>query len=65
MLAYDGLPPILMDFGSCIRVRVSIVVRARTLAQQDLTEEHSPMAYRVPQLFDVNTGVTLDGRVGI
>ena len=65
MLADDGLTPILMDFGSCLRARIPIASRAQALAQQDLAAEHSTMAYRAPELFDVKTGVTLDEKVDI
>jgi len=33
--------------------------------QQDIAAEHSTMAYRAPELFDVKTGVTLDEKVDI
>ena len=65
MLADDGLTPILMDFGSCVRARIPIANRAQALAQQDLAAEHSTMAYRAPELFDVKTGVTIDEKVDI
>ncbi|VDB86674.1 unnamed protein product [Peniophora sp. CBMAI 1063] len=65
MLADDGLTPILMDFGSCVRARIPIENRAQALAQQDIAAEHSTMAYRAPELFDVKTGVTLDEKVDI
>ena len=32
---------------------------------QDIAAEHSTMAYRAPELFDVKTGVTLDEKVDI
>lgn len=33
--------------------------------QQDIAAEHSTMAYRAPELFDVKTGNTLDEKVDI
>ncbi|KAI0029348.1 Pkinase-domain-containing protein [Vararia minispora EC-137] len=65
MLADDGLTPILMDFGSCIKARISIENRSQALLQQDTAAEHSTMAYRAPELFDVKTGITLDEKVDI
>lgn len=39
----------------------------RTLSRlhQDIAAEHSTMAYRAPELFDVKTGVTLDEKVDV
>jgi len=65
MLADDGLTPILMDFGSCVKARIPIEDRSQALLQQDIAAEHSTMAYRAPELFDVKTGVALDEKVDI
>lgn len=64
MIADDG-SPILMDFGSAIPARVKVETRSQALLQQDIAAEHSTMAYRAPELFDVKTGVTLDEKVDI
>ncbi|KAI0058681.1 Pkinase-domain-containing protein [Artomyces pyxidatus] len=65
MIADDGVTPILMDFGSCVRARVPIQNRSQALFQQDLAAEQSTMAYRAPELFDVKTGIELDEKVDI
>ncbi|KAF9468001.1 other/NAK protein kinase [Collybia nuda] len=65
MIADDGITPILMDFGSTIKARITIENRSQALLQQDLAAEQSTMAYRAPELFDVKTGQTLDEKVDI
>jgi serine/threonine kinase 16 len=65
MIADDGVTPILMDLGSCVRARIPIETRSQALLQQDIAAEHSTMAYRAPELFDVKTGTTLDEKVDI
>jgi serine/threonine kinase 16 len=65
MIADDGVTPILMDFGSCTKARIPIENRSQALLQQDIAAEHSTMAYRAPELFDVKTGTTLDEKVDI
>jgi serine/threonine protein kinase len=65
MIADDGVTPILMDLGSCVRARIPIENRTQALFQQDIAAEHSTMAYRAPELFDVKTGTTLDEKVDI
>jgi len=65
MIADDGTTPILMDLGSCLKARISIQNRSQALSQQDIAAEHSTMAYRAPELFDVKTGTTLDEKVDI
>ncbi|EIW84239.1 other/NAK protein kinase [Coniophora puteana RWD-64-598 SS2] len=65
MISDDGITPILMDFGSCMKARVRIENRSQALLQQDIAAEQSTMAYRAPELFDVKTGVTLDEKVDI
>jgi serine/threonine protein kinase len=65
MIADDGVTPILMDFGSCMKARIMIGNRSQALLQQDIAAEHSTMAYRAPELFDVKTGTTLDEKVDI
>jgi len=65
MIADDGVTPILMDFGSCMKARIPIENRSQALLQQDIAAEHSTMAYRAPELFDVKTGTPLDEKVDI
>ena len=65
MIADDGVTPILMDFGSCMKARIPIENRSLALLQQDIAAEHSTMAYRAPELFDVKTGIALDEKVDI
>lgn len=65
MIADDGVAPILMDFGSCMKARIPIENRSQALLQQDIAAEHSTMAYRAPELFDVKTGTPLDEKVDI
>jgi serine/threonine protein kinase len=65
MIADDGVTPILMDLGSCTKARITIENRSQALLQQDIAAEHSTMAYRAPELFDVKTGTTLDEKVDI
>ena len=65
MVADDGVTPILMDFGSCMKARIQIENRSQALRQQDTAAEHSTMAYRAPELFDVKTETTLDEKVDI
>jgi serine/threonine protein kinase len=65
MIADDGVTPILMDFGSCMKARIPIESRTHALLQQDIAAEHSTMAYRAPELFDVKTGIAIDEKVDI
>jgi hypothetical protein len=65
MVADDGVAPILMDLGSCMKARIPIENRSQALMQQDTAAEHSTMAYRAPELFDVKTGTTIDEKVDI
>ncbi|KAH0585240.1 hypothetical protein H2248_008484 [Termitomyces sp. 'cryptogamus'] len=65
MISDDGVTPILMDFGSACKARISIETRNQALLQQDIAAEQSTMAYRAPELFDVKTGTDLDEKVDI
>ncbi|KAF9451923.1 protein kinase [Macrolepiota fuliginosa MF-IS2] len=65
MIADDGATPILMDFGSTMKARISVENRSQALLQQDIAAEQSTMAYRAPELFDVKTGQALDEKVDI
>lgn len=59
MLADDGVTPILMDFGSCMKARIPIENRSQALLQQvwsslalslslSISQEQSPHSDRVP-----------------
>ncbi|KAI8137439.1 kinase-like domain-containing protein [Fennellomyces sp. T-0311] len=65
LIADDGQTPVLSDFGSIMRARISVKNRREALVQQDLAAEHSTMAYRSPELYDVQTGTELDEKVDI
>lgn len=41
------------------------IVQILSGSSQDIAAEHSTMAYRAPELFDVKTGVTLDEKVDV
>ena len=57
--------PVLMDFGSCSRARMTLETRQQALELQDLAAEHCTIPYRAPELFDVKTGSSVDERVDI
>ncbi|KAG1123315.1 hypothetical protein G6F42_010665 [Rhizopus arrhizus] len=61
----DGKTPILMDFGSVMKARIPIRSRQDGLLQQDIAAENSTIPYRAPELYDVQTGTTLDEKVDI
>ncbi|RKP27346.1 kinase-like domain-containing protein [Syncephalis pseudoplumigaleata] len=65
LMADDNVTPVLMDFGSMARARVTIRTRQQALQEQDRAAEQCSMAYRAPELFDVKTGTTLDEKVDI
>lgn len=65
MLDDDGLTPILMDMGSLAPSPTPITSRSQAIAVQDEAGEHSTMPYRAPELFDVQTGKTIDTKVDI
>jgi len=65
MIVDDGVTPILMDLGSRTKARTTTENRSQALLQQDITAEHSTMAYRAPELFYGKTGTTLDEKVDI
>ena len=50
----------LMDFGSVAVARVDVETRKQGLMLQDNASEHCSMAYRAPELWDVQTGTTID-----
>lgn len=57
--------PVLMDFGSAMKARVTISSRREAVAEQDLAAERSTLPYRAPELFDVKTDSTLTEAVDI
>ncbi|KAJ2801823.1 Serine/threonine-protein kinase env7, partial [Coemansia furcata] len=65
MLADDGTTPILMDFGSCLPARFTAHTRQDALRIQDDAAECCSMAYRAPELFDVQTGASFDERTDV
>ncbi|CAO3619947.1 unnamed protein product [Mucor hiemalis] len=65
LISDDGKTPILMDFGSVTKARIPINSRQDGLLQQDIAAEQSTIPYRAPELFDVQTGSTLDEKVDI
>ncbi|KAI9474168.1 MAG: kinase-like domain-containing protein [Benjaminiella poitrasii] len=65
LVSDDGKTPILMDFGSVTKARIPIQTRQDGLLQQDIAAENSTLPYRAPELFDVQTGTTLDEKVDI
>lgn len=52
MLSAEGLP-VLVDFGSCMRARVSVKSRQQALTLTDFALEHCTLPYRAPELLDV------------
>ncbi|KAL7315162.1 Serine/threonine-protein kinase env7 [Mucor circinelloides] len=65
LISDDGKTPILMDFGSVMKARIPIRSRQDGLLQQDIAAENSTIPYRAPELYDVQTGITLDEKVDI
>jgi serine/threonine kinase 16 len=65
MISDSGTQPVVMDLGSLAPSPVPITSRAMALQVQDQAAEHSTMPYRAPELFDVKTGTTIDGKVDI
>ncbi|KAJ1667554.1 Serine/threonine-protein kinase env7 [Coemansia sp. RSA 1813] len=65
MVTDDLCTPILMDFGSVARARITAETRIDALRIQDDAAENCTMPYRAPELFDVHTGVELDERTDI
>ena len=65
MISDTGTQPVVMDLGSMAPSPTPITSRAMALQVQDQAAEHSTMPYRAPELFDVKTGTTIDGKVDI
>lgn len=58
MLSAEGLP-VLVDFGSCQRARVSVKSRQQALTLTDFALEHCTLPYRAPELLDVATNAEI------
>ncbi|GBF99323.1 serine threonine kinase [Raphidocelis subcapitata] len=56
---------VLMDFGSARPAAAAVTTRLEALALQEDAEAHCTATYRAPELFDVATYSTLDGRVDV
>jgi len=65
MLDDDGTTPVLMDLGSLTPSPTPITSRSQAIAVQDAAAEHSTLPYRAPELFEVQTGKTIDTKVDI
>lgn len=52
MLSAEGLP-VLVDFGSCMKARVSVKTRQQALTLTDFALEHCTLPFRAPELLDV------------
>ncbi|KAJ1901689.1 Serine/threonine-protein kinase env7 [Kickxella alabastrina] len=65
MLSDDGTTPVLMDFGSVARARLTVRDRSEALRVQDDAAEQCSMPYRAPELFDVQRGCSLDERTDV
>ncbi|KAI7822251.1 kinase-like domain-containing protein, partial [Kickxella alabastrina] len=65
MLSDDGTTPVLMDFGSVARARLTVRDRSEALRIQDDAAEQCSMLYRAPELFDVQRGCSLDERTDV
>ncbi|XP_042898757.1 serine/threonine-protein kinase 16 [Parasteatoda tepidariorum] len=57
--------PVWMDFGSMGKARQEIHKSSEARALQDLAAEKCSMAYRAPELFNVETHTSLDERVDV
>lgn len=52
MLSSDGFP-VLVDFGSCQKARISVNTRQQGLTLTDFALEHCTLPYRAPELLNV------------
>lgn len=65
VLLNDNNVPVLIDFGSLREARIRVRSRQDALAVADEAAEHSAVAYRAPELFDVPSDGDLDERTDI
>ncbi|KAF0685058.1 Aste57867_22986 [Aphanomyces stellatus] len=64
LLDHD-LDPVLTDFGSVVEGDLVISTRADALNAQEVASIHSSMAYRAPELYDVQTSSTLTSKTDV
>ncbi|KAJ2742011.1 Serine/threonine-protein kinase env7 [Coemansia sp. BCRC 34490] len=65
LVADDGRTVVLADFGSATPARMTANTRADALRIQEEAAEACSSAYRAPELFDVQTGATVDERADV
>jgi serine/threonine kinase 16 len=65
MAAHAAYEVVLMDFGSSKRMPIEITSRIAALELQEDAEAHCTATYRAPELFDVPSSCTLDGRMDV
>ncbi|KAJ1812364.1 Serine/threonine-protein kinase env7 [Coemansia sp. RSA 2598] len=65
MLADDDETPVLIDLGSIAGSRYQADTRADALRIQEDAAENCSMAYRAPELFDVQRGSAFDERTDV
>lgn len=65
VLLAGGSDPVLMDFGSAAPAKVTAKTRAEAVALQDIASQYCTAPYRAPELWNVETGSTVDERVDV
>jgi serine/threonine kinase 16 len=65
VLLDDDNKPVLMDFGSVAPADVQITTRSKALLLQEDAAQHCSMAYRAPELFDVQSDAAMDARIDV
>ncbi|KAF6249724.1 kinase-like domain-containing protein [Scenedesmus sp. NREL 46B-D3] len=60
-----GYEAVLTDFGSARAVPMQVASRAEALTVQEDAEAHCTATFRAPELFDVPSHCTLDGRMDV
>lgn len=71
VLLDDSLNPVLMDLGSVCKSRIEVKNDKEARAVEELAAERSSMAWRAPELFNVERrklgekGVVVDERVDV
>ncbi|WIA19338.1 hypothetical protein OEZ85_003970 [Tetradesmus obliquus] len=64
-LVVRGYEAVLTDFGSARSIPIHIDSRAAALTVQENAEAHCTATFRAPELFDVPSHCTLDGRLDV
>ncbi|WIA39605.1 hypothetical protein OEZ86_005687 [Tetradesmus obliquus] len=64
-LVVRGYEAVLTDFGSARSIPIHIGSRAAALTVQEDAEAHCTATFRAPELFDVPSHCTLDGRLDV